>query len=317
MKLISFDDIKKQNINPLECLDWVSFVIKNKNKNILQPKISLKPFEGVFCNVMPSILTDENGYMWGGVKVVTRYPNREPSLDSRILLFDAKNGDFKALLDGDWITTMRTGAVAAHSIKLFAKKNYETIGIIGLGNTARASLLCLLESEKNRKFVIKLLKYKNQAELFIERFKNFDNVSFSIIDNMYDLVKGSDVVISAVTYFSEDICDDSAFDEGVLVVPVHTRGFSNCDLFFDKVYGDDYGHICHFKYFDKFRYFSEVCDVVNGKNKGRENDKERILAYNIGISLHDIYYASKIYNMCKDKNLIEIDTLSPTDKFWI
>ena len=72
----------------------------------------MKPSEGTFCNVMPCILN--NGY--GGVKIVTRYPERIPSLDSRLILFDAMKGDFLALMDADWITTMRTGAVAAHSI---------------------------------------------------------------------------------------------------------------------------------------------------------------------------------------------------------
>lgn len=317
MKLITFEDIKNLDINPIDCLNWVSFIVEHKKENILEPKISLKPFEGTFCNVMPSILTDETGDMWGGVKVVTRYPNREPSLDSKMLLFDAKNGDFKALLDGDWITTMRTGAVAAHSISLFAKSNYKNIAIMGLGNTARAALLCLLEKEKNREFVVKLLRYKNQAELFIERFSKYQNVQFEIVENTFDLIKGSDVVISAATYLSEDVCIDSAFDEGVLVVPIHTRGFSNCDLFFDKVFGDDYGHICHFKYFDKFRSFNEVCDVINGECCGRDNDNERILAYNIGISLHDIYYASKVYRLLQDKQLKQIDLNSPKEKFWI
>ena len=27
------------------------------------------------------------------------------------------------------------------------------------------------------------------------------------------------------------------------VIPVHTRGFQNCDLFFDKVFADDTDHV--------------------------------------------------------------------------
>lgn len=30
---------------------------------------------------------------------------------------------------------------------------------------------------------------------------------------------------------------------------------------------------------------------------GRESDAERILAYNIGISLHETYFASKVYEL--------------------
>ena len=88
------------------------------------------------------------------------------------------------------------------------------------------------------------------------------------------------------------------------------------------MFADDTGHVDHFKYFSKFRYYAEVSDVVNGESVGRENDKERILIYNIGVSLHDIYYASNIYQMFKQNDVL-FDTLTnaemknPTDKFWI
>ncbi len=312
MKIVTFEDIKKLNISPALCYDWVVDALENKDKYILPAKISLKPRDGVFCNIMPTI-----GSKTGGVKVVTRYPEREPSLDSKILLLDTENGDFLALMDGDWITTMRTGAVAAHSIKLFAKKNYSTLGFMGLGNTARATLAVLLETSPEKEFKIKLLKYKDQAEDFVKRFSTYKNIEFIIVDSTEELMRGSDVVVSAITYTDGDFCSDDCFDEGVLVVPIHTRGFTNCDLFFDKVFADDVGHVCHFKNFDKFKSFAEVSDVLSGKKAGRENDKERILAYNIGISMHDINFASRIYEMTKDLSLDDIDLKSPSEKFWI
>ena len=64
--------------------------------------------------------------------------------------------------------------------------------------------------------------------------------------------------------------------------------------------------------------FAEVSDVVNGLNPGRENNDERILVYNIGISIHDINFAYHIYEMLKDDNsLLDIDMKSPKSKFWI
>ena len=48
---------------------------------------------------------------------------------------------------------------------------------------------------------------------------------------------------------------------------------------------------------------------------------ERILAYNIGISIHDIYFASKIYNLMAEKGVLDtlpdIEMDDPTEKFWI
>ena len=322
MKIISFDDVIALNISPIKCYEWVSEMILHKEKAFLPAKTHMNMPGNVFCNVMPSLLPGAANSNWGGVKVVTRYPERTPALDSKILLFNADTGEFLALMDGNWITAMRTGSVAAHSVIHFAKKTYSTIGMIGLGNTARATMIVLSAMVPDRILNIKLLRYKTQAEMFTERFSDYNNLHFTIIDDVKDVIKGSDVVISCATYFEKDICSDDCFDEGVLVVPVHTRGFTNCDLFFDKVFADDTGHVDHFNNFSKFRYFAEVSDVVNGRAVGRENDKERILAYNIGVSIHDINYAAHIYQMMSEKpeifeTLTDAIMLDPTEKFWV
>lgn len=315
MKIITHEDIINLNISYKDCYKWVEEAIKNKDSNdiVLPPKISLKPNkDGEFCNVMPSVIKNISR---GGVKIVTRYLDRKPSLNSKILLFDSSTGSELALMDGNWITAFRTAGVAVHSISLFAKKNFKTIAIMGLGNMMYATFEVLLAVFPNREFTIKILKYKNQHNEFADRFKN-KNLKFEFYDNADEWAKGSDVIISAATYLAEDICKNESFDEGVLLVPIHTRGFTNCDLFFDKIYGDDKGHIQGFKYFNKYKYFAEVSDVVNAKCEGRKNDKERIIAYNIGISLHDIYFASKVYELFKDSSK-NIDFKEPIQKLWV
>lgn len=314
MKIISFDRIAKAGITPMQCYEWVSWALAHKKEALLPAKISLKPgIPGVFYNTMPAILP---GSGWGGVKLVTRYPERKPSLESQILLYQLDTGENLALLDGTWITTMRTGAVAAHAVKLLAVKDFSLLGFIGLGNTARAALAVLLALYPDRKLTIKLKKYKDQHELFAERFADAKNVEFVYCDTYEEVVRESDVVVSAATVFETDICPDDCFKEGVLVVPVHTRGFTNCDLFFDKIFADDRDHVKGFRYFDRFHSFAEVSDVVSGNAAGRENDRERILAYNIGIALHDIYFAGKLYEIC-GQECPEISLEAPTEKFWI
>ena len=321
MKIIDFDDIKSLDISPKDCYRWVEEMIMGKETAFLPPKTHMNLPGNIFCNVMPSFVSGIGDSVVGGVKVVTRYPERKPSLDSKILLFNADSGEFLALMDGNWITAMRTGAVAAHSVVLLGKKDWETIGMIGLGNVARSTML-VLAAMVNRPLTIKLLRYKDQADDFQKRFESFPNLNFTIVDTVEECIKGSDVVVSSATYFENDIAQDEWFDEGVLVVPVHTRGFTNCDLFFDKVFADDTGHVDHFKNFTKFRNYAEVTDVITGKSVGRENDQERILAYNIGVSIHDVNYAANIYNMMKEnqevfKSLRDAEMHEPTDKFWI
>ena len=212
MKVIDFETIRNMGITPLQCYEWVSDMLTKKNETILPAKISMKPMNGVFYNVMPTVLLDDKRV---GVKVVTRYPERNPSLESEILLYNLENGELLAILDGTYITAMRTGAVAAHSIKLLAKKDFKTLGFMGLGNTARATMKILEALFPDREMTIKLLKYKNQHEQFKDIFSSNKNLKFEICDTCQQLVKGSDVIVSAVTV------------PGCLHIVLHTR-FLSC-----------------------------------------------------------------------------------------
>nr|WP_296008720.1 ornithine cyclodeaminase [uncultured Blautia sp.] len=315
MKIIAHRDIMEMQISPSQCFDWVDYILRNKHSMKLPPKISMKMEGEIFYNTMPSILPKES---IAGVKVVSRYPSRMPALDSQILLYNLDTGEQKAVLDGNFITTMRTGAVAVHAIQLLAVKSFQEIGVIGVGNTMRAAMKVLLTRYPDKKMRIKIKKYKKQHLDFIEAFSGYPNVEFVVCEDYKEVIDGSDVILSAVTYAEEDFCEDKYFKEGCLVVPIHTRGFTNCDLFFDKVFADDRGHVQNFKYFNKFKSFAEISDVLEGTAKGRENDEERILAYNIGISLHDIYFAEQIYQLAKIQGKgTECSLEAPKDKFWI
>ncbi|WP_455638539.1 ornithine cyclodeaminase [Parabacteroides sp.] len=312
MKIIDFEVINSLALSPSVCLEWVESALRMKYDCCLPSKISLKIDSDIFFNTMPSFIPASGRF---GVKVVSRFPKRNPSLQSDILLYDSNSGDTLALMDGSWITAMRTGASAALSIKYLKSSEAKDYAFMGLGNTARATLLCLL-SEINTPLHIRLLAYKGQEQLFIDRFREYPNLTFSVYDNTEDLISGADVVVSCVTVAHDLFASDACFKPGVLVVPVHTRGFQNCDLFFDKIYADDTGHVSGFKYFNQFNQFDEFANVLSGKNAGRASDEERILVYNIGIALHDIYFASKIYDMVKD-SLPELISNMANEKFWV
>ena len=315
MKIISQEQIKNLNISPATCVQWVKESFALKETAQLPAKISLHPQGNDFFNTMPCILPAPHNYY--AVKIVHRIKGASPTLGSDILLYNSQSGELLAMLDADWITTMRTGAVATLAIQTFRKKTPHTYGIIGLGNTGRATILCLLESEPDMPHHIILKNYKNQAELFIQRFSKYNNVTFSTCNDTEELISQSDIIISCITETQELLCaDNSKFKKGCLVVPVHTRGFQNCDLFFDKVFADDTAHVRGFKYFDKFKQFAEIQDVLSSKSLGRENNDERILSYNIGLGLHDTVFAMKIYELLKS-TAPQIDIERETDKFWV
>ncbi len=300
---ITTEQIVSLKITSQEMIEWVNETIKNKKSMLLPEKISIKMDEGkIFYNVMPCVVETEGV---AGVKVVTRYPNRTPVLDSKLSLYDLKTGYLKAIIDADFITTWRTAAVAIHSINLLAVHEFKIISFVGLGTIGKATLKMFLDTiDKKRKVEIRILNYKNIGESIVKQYEGDTNVTWKLFDNYIDMAKDSDIIVSAVTFAEEDFADESVYKKGVLLVPIHTRGFQNCDKTFDKIFGDDYNHIQGFKYFAHFKNFHEISDVINGICVGRENNEERIIAYNIGIALHDIVFAQKI--MEKLYNIKEI-----------
>ena len=296
VSIIQQQQIDALNISPKECIEWVKQGFLMKDDAQMPAKLSVHPQGEDFMTSMPCLLPKYNGRKYFGLKLVSRIEGQTPTLKSDITLYDAETGQLLAIMDGDWITAMRTGAVAAFAARTFQRKGVDTYSMIGLGNIARAVALCLIADNEDRHITIRLMRYKDQAEQFIERFKGHNNVTFEIIDNPTAFLSEADVVISCVTVATELLFpDNSLYKKGVTVIPVHVRGFQNCDLFFDKVFGDDTGQIQTWKYFKQFHEYDEIHHVLQGKNPGRTNDDERILSYNYGLALHDIVFASKIY----------------------
>lgn len=300
VKIIQQEQIEHLHISPALCVEWAKEAFLLKDEAQLPSKMSVHPQGEDFITSMPCLLPEQDGKKYFGVKIVSRIEGQTPMLQSTINLYDALTGHLLAFVDGNWITAMRTGAVAALAARTFQCAGNSTYSLMGLGNIARAVALCLIDENRHRPITIRLLRYKDQAELFAQRFQDYDNVRFEIIDDRREFLTGADVLISCVTYATELLFpDDSLFKKGMTLIPVHVRGFQNCDLFFDKVYGDDTGQIRNFKYFSHFRQYDEFHHVLQGKNQGRTNNEERILSYNYGLGLHDVLFASRIYELAQ------------------
>lgn len=319
MKVISQQQIRQLGITPRECVEWIRQSFAMKHDAQLPAKISVHPADYDFFTSMPCLLPEAECYMhrYFGVKVVHRIEGAVPSLGSDLMLYDAKSGELLALMDSDWITTMRTGAVAAVSAMALRRKDASVYGFVGLGNTARAAMACILEAEPEKHFTVQLLRYKDTAELFVERFKDYDNVTFDIVDDINNMARTVDVFVSCITSANGLlVADEQNFCPGITVIPVHMRGLQNCDTSFDRVFGDDTDHVKDFRYFSEFKDYNEIGEVLAGRDVGRKSDEQRIIDYNYGLALHDVTFASKIYELLAHKDLMEVEMIKEKEKYW-
>src|SRR5256885_2668893 len=101
-----------------------------------QPVRGVLSQQGGFFGVMPA-----SGQSMG-IKMVTFYPkNTElPTHMAVIALFDPKTGEPLALMDGRYITEMRTAAVSAVATDALASRDAKVLALLGAGVQAQAHL---------------------------------------------------------------------------------------------------------------------------------------------------------------------------------
>ena len=103
-----------------------------------QPLRGVLAQQGGFFGVMPA-----SGESMG-IKMVTFYPNNAgaglPTHMAVIALFDPKTGEPLALMDGRYITEMRTAAVSAVATDALASRDARVLTLLGAGVQAHAHL---------------------------------------------------------------------------------------------------------------------------------------------------------------------------------
>lgn len=318
MKVLDFESIQSLHIPPKLIFDWCNDVWRMKRQCILPEKVKMWQGNSGRYIAMPCVIPEMD---IAGVKFISRNIDAYdgiPARNSNIMLQKCSQSGLYGLVDGIWITNMRTGAIAAHSVIEYGKQDMKTLGIMGLGMAAR-SFMYILGNIFQANLTVKVLQYKNQAEEFIRRFsKEFPWFCFETVTSCDDICR-CDAVISAISFAKSRIADESIFQPGCIVVPIHTGGFQSCDLSFDKIIIDDHNHVRSYQYYHEFKDRAiEIGDIENKIVPGRQNDQERIIAYSGGIALHDIYIAAKLLETAGERgNLVEIPMRQPAERFWI
>lgn len=112
----------------------------------LRTAISAKEQEGTFL-FMPAYSPAMGA---ASLKVVDIFPNNPkqgiPSTTSQLLLIDGKTGVPAAMLDGTYVTQLRTGAATGAALKHLAKKTCRKGALFGSGSQAAAQLHAMLEA---------------------------------------------------------------------------------------------------------------------------------------------------------------------------
>jgi ornithine cyclodeaminase/alanine dehydrogenase-like protein (mu-crystallin family) len=78
------------------------------------------------------------------VKILTQRENRNipgiPVIQGFVLLIDAETGEILSVMDGEYLTALRTGAASGLATRCFARKDAPNMALFGCGVQGRTQL---------------------------------------------------------------------------------------------------------------------------------------------------------------------------------
>ncbi|GEP80110.1 hypothetical protein SCA05_19030 [Staphylococcus carnosus] len=129
----------------------------------------------------------------GTVKITSITPDNpksgKPTTQAQIVISNLKNGEHEAIIDGSYLTRLRTGALSGIASKYMSKPDARILGMIGTGGMAYEQFLGNLEVRPIDK-VILYNRTTKKAESFKQRIlKAYPNLEVTVTDDVVELVK--------------------------------------------------------------------------------------------------------------------------------
>lgn len=273
------------------------------------------PFEG-FMNAMPAYVgwADTAGIKWAGGFLGERKKLGLPYITSLIMIIDPRIGNFRAVMDGAYITNMRTGAQTAVALKYMYKKGKSLrLGLYGAGMQGHTQTMAIAEL-----FDISHVSVYDISQAASERYA----------EDMKDVVKGkihiaktpeeaaaeADVFV-CVTQSKDEFFQYEWFRPGTFLFPMgsYKECSDECILKADKVVVDHVGQAMHrgalglvveAGKFGPDDLYSTIGELAAGKKTLTAADaNDRILCVPIGTGCMDIGIASLVYERAKAKGI--------------
>ena len=321
-RLLTYDQVKYL-VNMQDAVDSVEKTFEGFGKGtVLNPtKVTLDlgesggwpPYEGFF-NAMPAYIgyQDNAGIKWVGGLLGHRKEAKLPFICGMILLADPKLGIFRAVMDGKYITNLRTGAQTAISLKyLFKDKKSIRIGLFGAGqqgHTQTEAISKVFDIEELRVYDV----YRPAAEKFAEDMKDAVKGKIIICDTVEEATD-ADALIT-VTQAHEPFLTAEMIKPGTVVFPMGSYKEVTDELILscDEIIVDHMGQALHrgaLKHLNEEgkimpeNISATIGELVNGEKEVKDLANKKILCLPIGMGCLDVALAYVAYERAKEKHI--------------
>jgi ornithine cyclodeaminase/alanine dehydrogenase-like protein (mu-crystallin family) len=208
--ITSSEVVKAVKIKPL--VDAIEDAYVNLDKYVLTPRIFSNTRDDGDCLLAGAVnLRTERQLVRGS----SYSPWRKPAVMGHFMLLNYDTGDFLAVVDGTEIISFRTGAKSAVAAKYLAKKSSKTLGLIGIGTSAKihAEAICsVLPIER-------ILGYSRNPGQWTDQLtyiKEHTGIEVELVD--MDTLKGNSDVIVLSTWTENPILKSADLHPGQLII---------------------------------------------------------------------------------------------------
>jgi alanine dehydrogenase len=308
-KILPLRDIKKV-INVVE----KAFFDFSEGIAQMPPKMYLifKEFDGDL-RIMPAF---SKRLLMAGTKIVNVHPQNPKkgllSVMAVIVLNDPKTGMPLALMDGTWITALRTGAASAVATKYLARKDAKTLGVVGAGFQAITQIAAISKVRK----IKEILVYDIREEAIERLTKILAKEKIKIKKGKLEEVCQKDILVTA-TPAREPIVKREWVKPGTHInaIGADAPGKEELDpeiLKEAKIVVDCWEQASHSGEINvplskglikREDIFGEIGEVVSGKKAGREKEDEITIFDSTGLAIQDLYTATLVYREAKKKKI--------------
>ncbi|MBU1023169.1 ornithine cyclodeaminase family protein [bacterium] len=249
-----------------------------------------------------------------GAKVVTVYKDNPkkykiPTVLGTIILLDEKTGAPIAIMDGGYLTAMRTGGVAGLATRILARKDAKVHTMFGTGGMAKTHAWAVDKARKIEKLILFSIDPMDVREKFSDSLKEIIDCEIEIANDPADAVDQADIV-TLITSAKDPIVDGDWFNPGTHINGVGSHAPSMreldvktilkskvvCDLVDAcKAEAGDFMIPANAGEWSWDMVHGSLGDVINGKIPGRESDDEITLFKSVGLAIQDISTAYHVY----------------------
>jgi ornithine cyclodeaminase/alanine dehydrogenase-like protein (mu-crystallin family) len=148
---------------------------------------------------MPGYLSEDQAL---GMKVVTYFQNNPrqnlAAILATIMLFNTETGKMIAVMDGGYLTAIRTAGASAMSTKALANQETPVLGVLGAGVQARAHIRALCHVRKFKK--IKIYSPSGTSAIAVKKDLGPQvGVDVEVAGSAEEAVRYSNVVVTVTT----------------------------------------------------------------------------------------------------------------------